>query len=62
MFIPNTTRQIGHATQTANRRRSQGRKKYNSLLSSVSAATWLLNPKDYEKRIQCLKPYFFSEV
>ena len=22
----------------------------------------VLNPKDYEKRIQCLKPYFFSEV
>ena len=34
----------------------------NSLLSSVSAATWLLNPKTYEDRIQCLKPYFFDEV
>ena len=34
----------------------------NSLLSSVSAATWFLNPKDYENRIQCLKPYFFDEV
>jgi glyceraldehyde-3-phosphate dehydrogenase (NAD(P)) len=34
----------------------------NSLLSSVSAATWLLSPKDYEQRIQCLRPYFFDEV
>ncbi len=34
----------------------------NSLLSSVSAATWFLYPDDYEDRIQCLKPYFFSEV
>lgn len=34
----------------------------NSLLSSVSAATWLLNPSSYEDRIQCLKPYFFDEV
>jgi glyceraldehyde-3-phosphate dehydrogenase/erythrose-4-phosphate dehydrogenase len=34
----------------------------NSLLSSVSAATWFLYPKDYEDRIQCLKPYFFPEV
>jgi glyceraldehyde-3-phosphate dehydrogenase (NAD(P)) len=34
----------------------------NSLLSSVSAATWFLYPDDYEKRIQCLRPYFFSEV
>jgi glyceraldehyde-3-phosphate dehydrogenase (NAD(P)) len=34
----------------------------NSLLSSVSAATWFLNPDSYEDRIQCLKPYFFDEV
>ncbi len=34
----------------------------NSLLSSVSAATRFLYPKDYENRIQCLKPYFFDEV
>jgi glyceraldehyde-3-phosphate dehydrogenase (NAD(P)) len=34
----------------------------NSLLSSVSAATWFLYPKDYEDRIQCLRPYFFDEV
>jgi len=34
----------------------------NSLLSSVSAATWLLYPDDYEERVQCLQPYFFDEV
>jgi glyceraldehyde-3-phosphate dehydrogenase (NAD(P)) len=34
----------------------------NSLLSSVSAATWLLYPDDYEDRVQCLKPYFYDEV
>lgn len=34
----------------------------NSLLSSVSAATWYLYPESYEDRIQCLKPYFFKEV
>jgi glyceraldehyde-3-phosphate dehydrogenase (NAD(P)) len=34
----------------------------NSLLSSVSAATWLLYPDDYEQRVQCLKPYFYDEV
>ncbi|MBP7148466.1 MAG: hypothetical protein KBD01_13055 [Acidobacteria bacterium] len=34
----------------------------NSLLSSVSAACWLMDPETYERRIQCLKPYFFSEV
>lgn len=34
----------------------------NSLLSSVSAATWFLYPDSYEDRIQCLKPYFFKEV
>lgn len=34
----------------------------NSLLSSVSAATWLLNPDDYEDRIQCLKEFFIDEV
>ncbi|MCA8937800.1 MAG: hypothetical protein KDB68_16560, partial [Planctomycetes bacterium] len=34
----------------------------NSLLSSLSAATWLLDPTGYEERIQCLKPYFFAEV
>ncbi|MBD3866681.1 MAG: hypothetical protein IFK94_01010 [Acidobacteria bacterium] len=34
----------------------------NSLLSSVSAATWLLYPDDYEDRIQCLKDFFTDEV
>jgi len=34
----------------------------NSLLSSVSAATWLMYPDDYEDRIQCLKSYFYNEV
>ena len=34
----------------------------NSLLSSVSAATWYLHPEDYEERIQCLKPFFHPEV
>jgi glyceraldehyde-3-phosphate dehydrogenase (NAD(P)) len=34
----------------------------NSLLSSISAATWLLYPDDYEDRVQCLQPYFFDEV
>jgi glyceraldehyde-3-phosphate dehydrogenase/erythrose-4-phosphate dehydrogenase len=34
----------------------------NSLLSSVASAMWLIDPKQYEKRIQCLKPYFFQEV
>ncbi len=34
----------------------------NSLLSSFSAALWLLDPNDYIDRAQCLMPYFFSEV
>jgi glyceraldehyde-3-phosphate dehydrogenase (NAD(P)) len=34
----------------------------NSLLSSVAAATWYLHPEDYERRIQCLRPLFVSEV
>lgn len=34
----------------------------NSLLSSVAAATWFLDPKGYVERIQCLKPFFFDEV
>jgi len=34
----------------------------NSLLSSVAATCWFLDPKRYEERIQCLKPYFFEEV
>jgi glyceraldehyde-3-phosphate dehydrogenase (NAD(P)) len=34
----------------------------NSLLSSAAAATWMLHPEDYEKRIQCLKSFFVDEV
>jgi glyceraldehyde-3-phosphate dehydrogenase (NAD(P)) len=34
----------------------------NSLLSSLSAAAWLLDPEHYERRLQVVKPYLFSEV
>ena len=34
----------------------------NSLLSSISAATWLLYPDDYEDRIQCIGKFFHDEV
>jgi glyceraldehyde-3-phosphate dehydrogenase type II len=34
----------------------------NSLLSSVAISSWFLYPDEYEKRIQCLKPYFFPEI
>lgn len=34
----------------------------NSLLSSVASAVWFLYPEEYEKRIQCLKPFFYDEV
>lgn len=34
----------------------------NPLLSSVAAVCWYLDPKTYEQKIQCLKPYFFDEV
>ena len=34
----------------------------NSLLSSISAACWFLDPKTYNDRVQCLKPYFYDEV
>lgn len=34
----------------------------NSLLSSVAATCWLMDPDSYEKRIQCLQPFFFDEV
>ena len=34
----------------------------NSLLSSIAAATWFLDPANYEDKIQCLKPGFFDEV
>ena len=34
----------------------------NPLLSSVAATCWFLDPRTYEEKIQCLKPYFFDEV
>ena len=34
----------------------------NSLLSSVAAACWMINPEDYNERVQCLGKYFFNEV
>lgn len=34
----------------------------NSLLSSVSASLWLMDPDSYNDRIQCLRDYFFEEV
>ena len=34
----------------------------NSLLSSVAAALHFTHPKDFEQRLQVLKPYFFDEV
>jgi glyceraldehyde-3-phosphate dehydrogenase type II len=34
----------------------------NSLLSSISSAVRFIHPKDWEQRIQVLKPFFFDEV
>jgi glyceraldehyde-3-phosphate dehydrogenase type II len=34
----------------------------NSLLSSLSAAAWLLDPEHYDSRLQVVKPYLFDEV
>jgi glyceraldehyde-3-phosphate dehydrogenase type II len=34
----------------------------NSLLSSIAAAAWLLDPDTYEERTQFVKPYLFDEV
>lgn len=34
----------------------------NSLLSSIAAAAWFLDPATYEKRIQFMRPYLFDEV
>ena len=34
----------------------------NSLMSSVAAAAWLLNPDTYEARLEFLNPYLFDEV
>jgi glyceraldehyde-3-phosphate dehydrogenase (NAD(P)) len=34
----------------------------NSLMSSVAATAWLLDPDAYEARLEFLKPYLFEEV
>ncbi|MDH3598108.1 MAG: hypothetical protein OEU26_00545 [Candidatus Tectomicrobia bacterium] len=34
----------------------------NSLLSSIAAAAWLLDPDDYESKIQFMIPYLFDEL
>jgi glyceraldehyde-3-phosphate dehydrogenase (NAD(P)) len=34
----------------------------NSLLSSIAATAWFLDPDDYERRLQFVKPYLFDEV
>jgi len=34
----------------------------NSLLSSISAAAWLLDPITYEEHIQFMQPYLFDEI
>lgn len=34
----------------------------NSLLSSIAAAAWLLDPEHYEAHIQFVNPYLFDEV
>ncbi len=34
----------------------------NSLLSSISAAEWLMFPHSYEDKIQCLSDLFFQEI
>ena len=34
----------------------------NSLLSSVAATLWLLDPESVDRRLQCLKQYMFSEI
>ncbi|MDH3598657.1 MAG: hypothetical protein OEU26_03340 [Candidatus Tectomicrobia bacterium] len=34
----------------------------NSLLSSISAAAWLLDPGNYEEHIRFMQPYLFDEI
>jgi glyceraldehyde-3-phosphate dehydrogenase (NAD(P)) len=34
----------------------------NSLLSSIAATTWLVNPEDYDNRLDCVRPFMFQEV
>ena len=34
----------------------------NPLLSTAAATVWFLDPDGYEKRVQCLRDFFFDEV
>ena len=34
----------------------------NSLLSSIAATLWLLDPNNYEDRLEPIRPYFFKEI
>jgi len=34
----------------------------NSLQSSIAAALWLLDPTNYEDRLEPMRPYFFKEI
>jgi hypothetical protein len=34
----------------------------NSLMSSIAATAWLLDPDTYESRLKFLNPYLFEEV
>lgn len=34
----------------------------NSLLSSIAATLWLLDPTNYEDRLEPIRPYFFNEI
>ena len=34
----------------------------NSLLSSIAATLWLLDPADYEDRLEPIRPYLFKEI
>jgi glyceraldehyde-3-phosphate dehydrogenase (NAD(P)) len=34
----------------------------NSLISSIAASSWLLDPDNYEEHIQFMNPYLFDEL
>lgn len=34
----------------------------NSLLSSIAATLWFLHPDSYQRRLEPLRPYYFSEI
>jgi glyceraldehyde-3-phosphate dehydrogenase (NAD(P)) len=34
----------------------------NSLISSIAASAWLLDPDHYEEHIQFMNPYLFDEL